>query len=64
MYMPADLAGRIQHKDKNLSNGQIAERLKELKEKNLVHHIPNVGYQHIYYKEIIPNYPEKGDDNE
>jgi len=64
MYMPADLVGRIQHNDKILEKGQIAERLKELKDKKLVHHIPNVGYQHIDYKEIMPNYPERGDNDE
>jgi len=64
MYMPADLEGRVQYKDKNLSKGQIAERLKELKQKNLVHHIPNTGYQHIDYEKIMPDYPEKGDNNE
>ena len=64
MYMPADLEGRVQYKDKNLSKKQIAERLKELKQKNLVHHIPNTGYQHIDYEKIMPDYPEKGGNNE
>jgi len=64
MYMPADLVNRVQHNNKNLSNGQIAECFDGLKEKGLIHHIPNVGYQHKDYEKIMPDYSEKGDDNE
>ena len=64
MYMPNDLVGRVQHNNKNLSNVQIAECFDGLKEKGLIHHIPNVGYQHKDYEKIMPDYSEKGDDNE
>ncbi len=64
MYMPNDLVNRIQHNDKNLSNKQISECLDGLKEKGLIYHIPHVGYQHKDYEKIMPDYSQKGDDNE
>ena len=64
MYMPNDLVNRVQHNNKNLSNAQIAECFDGLKEKGLIHHIPNVGYQHKDYEKIMPDYTEKGDNNE
>jgi len=64
MYMPATLEGRVQYKDKNLTSDQIAECLKGLKSKNLLKHIPNVGYQHKDYGEMMTKYRDKEDEKQ
>jgi len=62
--MPATLEGRVQYKDKNLTSDQIAECLKGLKSKNLLKHIPNVGYQHKDYGEMMTKYRDKEDEKQ
>lgn len=63
MYMPSDFVGRVQLNEKNLTNSQLTETFNGLKEKGLIHHIPNVGYQHADYAKVMPDYTEKSAEN-
>ena len=61
MYLPKDLEGKVQHKDKFLTKTQIAECLKGLKRKNLLKHKETIGYQHTDYGEMMSKFRDKNE---
>ena len=56
LYMPATLLGRIMDGKTVMSKGCITDRLKELKNRNLVKHITRKGYQHLDYSKLESDY--------
>jgi len=56
LYLADDLVGRVKDGNKDMTKGSIQDRLKELKNKELVKHVPYKGYQHKEYAKLAPKF--------
>ena len=55
-YLQADLEGLVMYRKKQMGKDCIKDRLKALKNKGMVYHIPYKGYQHIDFKNLAPKF--------